>query len=72
MTLLFSLAKNSGRFDLTCITPDYRQGASLDYMWEGHLAPMWERCPSVNAGNRGKMPLPLRVSLIVVGILRMP
>ena len=35
-------SENSGRMDLTCITPDYRQGGSLDYMWEGHLAPMWE------------------------------
>ena len=50
---LFRLAKNHGRIDLTCIASDYRQGASIDNMWEGSsewimsaieipLAPMWE------------------------------
>ena len=29
---------------MTCITPDYRQGESLDYMWEGHL--LWEGHPA--------------------------
>ena len=44
---LFKSAKNSGKIDLTHMARDYRQGTFPDYMWEGHLAPMWERCPSV-------------------------